>query len=478
MNKVSILILLAFAVVALVSLACTNEENSWDNGSFGNNRFGQTIRFTVSFNGQEIIRNGTLEKGFRGIEGYSLNLEWKDEYRGRANELQVSAVGNIPQDIVEPYNANGTKTVVKLLIRSPLQFGIEGPTPITNNLRGAQENNDLGNVISINTADVEAIIQKFDAAFTAVALTQGLDQSPVIFEPIFLRHPELDPGIELRPGQMFFQFNNKTNERWRNDEIYIVIIGLSDGRWSYVNKDGQMIQANTNLNTIQCEYHSTVFYADVSFKLSDINHVYMPTIESGRMFFSYEKPVLVSFHGSGSNVTGFAGPSITNPSDPNIDTYWEVIEFTLSDGKYWGNTTRVDFFSFPVVTQLHRADGPYRTSGEIGTRDELFAAWQREVPEDWRFSARNNSRGTPLRILAPGKAAWTPYGYLEPMNSFFDEYIDYLWDRWTRDSVVFNCGDIGQIWQVRGIVDPVDNVLKMVRDNHDGCQNWGDIRIR
>jgi hypothetical protein len=502
MNKVSILILLAFAVIALVSLACTNEENSWDNGSFGNNRFGQTIRFTVSFNGQEIIRNGTLEKGFRGIEGYSLNLEWKDEYRGRANELQVSAVGNIPQDIVEPYNANGTKTVVKLLIRSPLQFGIEGPTPITNNLRGAQENNDLGNVISINTADVEAIIQKFDAAFTAVALTQGLDQSPVIFEPIFLRHPELDPEIPLKGGEMVFQINNKTNGRWRDDEIYIVILGndpLNNRALSYVDKDGNMVPVNTGMNQIPSQHDGP--YADVSFKLSDMNWLRMPNVESGRMFFSYEKPILVQFHSAGVGearltghpVTGWAGPSITNPADPNFDTYWEVIEFTIfqgdgSAGRYWGNTTRVDFFSFPVVTRLYHEGGGYRTVGEIGTRDEIFAAWQRGasgVPQNWRDGLlQRNSSNENFRIIAPGKGAYLfggePGGYGRPGNHFashYDEYIDYLWDKWSREDVTFWCGDIGQLWRVTGRVGS-DGILRMVREGREGHSEWGDIQIR
>lgn len=49
---------------------------------------------------------------------------------------------------------------------------------------------------------------------------------------------------------------------------------------------------------------------------------------------------------------GFAGPDLNNASDPNADVLFEFIEFTITNKEYWGNTSRVDFYSFPMATRL------------------------------------------------------------------------------------------------------------------------------
>jgi hypothetical protein len=468
MKKNFITVVSVFITVSiLMFFACTdkNKENIWDNGSYGNGNYGdyqQIIRLTaVLRDGETVLRNGILEKGFRGIAGYSINMEWKDEYKGRANELVVTAVGNIPQDIVDDYLRDGSKTTVRLLIRSSQQFDEEGPTPA---LRA-------DNSVDIEENDIDVIVAKFTNAFAEVALEQGLSQNPIIIEPKWDDGlPEINPDIPQRPtdgpnaDRMFFQFNNKTKGEYKDDQIYIVIIGLAPrtGQWHYVDKDGVMHPIKENLNNMEFPDKRTA--ADLSFKLSDglgvvpnAKYLYMPNIESGRMFISYKKPVYIQCFDN-----GFAGPDVNNPTDPNADTYFEFIEFTIEE-QYHGNTTRVDFFSFPIVTSLHGANG-VKTVGEIGTRAEIYAAWQNEVPNEFKSLAE------PLRILAPCKRTFNDG---QTNAHYFDAYVNELWDKWKNNEAVFYCGDAGII---RGRVGE-DNVLKMVRDGHIGNTEWGDIRI-
>lgn len=86
---------------------------------------------------------------------------------------------------------------------------------------------------------------------------------------------------------------------------------------------------------------------------------------------------------------GYAGPDLNNPSDPNNDVLFEFAEFTVTNKEYWGNTTRVDFFSFPVVTRLVGQDvlegkGNFNrgNSTELVIEAQLCAAFNRGVATD------------------------------------------------------------------------------------------------
>ncbi len=60
---------------------------------------------------------------------------------------------------------------------------------------------------------------------------------------------------------------------------------------------------------------------------AESDHVYAPTIRSGRMYLSYGKPVYVKFVGS----TGYAGPDLNNPGDVNANTLFEFAELLLKE---------------------------------------------------------------------------------------------------------------------------------------------------
>ena len=149
--------------------------------------------------------------------------------------------------------------------------------------------------------------------------------------------PQLKKNVPLRDDRIAIELNNKTNGKYSDSEIYWCILGNNENnQLCYMDKDGNMIPASESLNTV--EVNGTK-YANIYHTLAESDHVYAPTIRSGRMYLSYGKPVYVKFNGS----TGYAGPDLNNPGDVNANTLFEFAEFTIEGKNYWGNTTRVDY---------------------------------------------------------------------------------------------------------------------------------------
>ncbi|WP_081668204.1 beta-1,3-glucanase family protein [Butyrivibrio sp. MC2013] len=252
--------------------------------------------------------------------------------------------------------------------------------------------------------------------------------------------PVLRTDIAKRDGQMFFQFNNKTGGEYRDDQIYWTILGFDpqSGKLSYVDKNGNLIPASASMNTITRGDRKC---SDVFYTLAEKNYVYMPDITSGRMYISYGSPVYITINEDANGNVGFAGPDLNNPTDPNQDVLFEFVEFTISGGEYWGNTTRVDFYSFPVVSRLvgeggyistpGDADRYDKTVGDIGSRSEIFSAFTAEVPSEFKTLVDGNKR-----IMAPCKKTFNEG---QPYAHYFDAYIDQIWDKYRNQDLVFTC---------------------------------------
>lgn len=250
--------------------------------------------------------------------------------------------------------------------------------------------------------------------------------------------PQLRTDIPVRSDRMFLQLNNKTNGKYRDDQIYWIVIGRDkDHQICYLDTQGNLIKASSALNTIEKNGRKC---ANIAHSLAEASYVYLPDIESGRMYLSYGEPVYITFNTDAAGNVGYAGPDLNNPSDPNSDVLFEFAEFTVTNKEYWGNTTRVDFFSFPVVTRLvgqggfDNRPGDYdvydKTVGDIGTRDEIFAAYKASAPTIWKSLVDDD------RIMAPCKSTFNEgqiYG------NYFDAYINEFWNKYSNETLVFKC---------------------------------------
>ncbi|MBQ6569584.1 MAG: hypothetical protein IJL87_04955 [Clostridia bacterium] len=250
--------------------------------------------------------------------------------------------------------------------------------------------------------------------------------------------PVLRTDIPQREN-MFVQINNNTGGQYSDDQVYWCIIGKdpSTGAFCYVNSAGQLVPCTLALNTIS---KNGRMCADICYTVAECSYVYMPNITSGRMYFSYGDQVYITINTDGDGNIGYAGPDLNNTSDPNQDVLFEFIEFTVTDGVYWGNTTRVDFYSFPIVTRLvgtggfvnspGDADVYDMTVGDIGTRAQTFAAFNAEVPANFRTLI------TDKRIMAPCKSTFNEG---QPYGSFFESYINQFWSMYQNNPFTFNC---------------------------------------
>lgn len=245
--------------------------------------------------------------------------------------------------------------------------------------------------------------------------------------------PELEPqlreDLSLSDDKILMQLNNKTDGQYKDSEVYWCLLGYNaNNELCYLDKNGNLVPANTDMNNLTVSGRKV---ANVCYTLEEADHVYVPSINSGRMYLSYEKPVYITFNKAADGRVAFAGPDLNNSSDPNINTLFEFAEFTIDGKFFWGNTTRVDYFSFPMVTRLvgyTQYETYDKTVGDVGTRAEIFAAFENGAPEEFKTLV------TDLRIMAPCKLT---FNNGQPYGNYFDNYINEFWTKYASEDLVF-----------------------------------------
>ena len=238
-------------------------------------------------------------------------------------------------------------------------------------------------------------------------------------------------------NMMYFKFNNLTNGKYSSDKIFWCVLGYDkQNNLVYLDKNGNQRKASLDMNTIP---KSDRMCAQICYTVEEAPTVYVPDMVSGRIYIGYGEQVYITFNMAADGRMGFAGPDLNNPTDPNQDVLFEFLEFTIINNEYWGNTSRVDFFCFPIVTRLIGSDGytngQYfenfdRTVGDLGTRDEIFSAFKSEVPDEFKTLVNDK------RIMAPCKSTFNEGG---KYANYFDGYINEFWSKYSSESLVFKC---------------------------------------
>lgn len=111
--------------------------------------------------------------------------------------------------------------------------------------------------------------------------------------------------------------------------------------------------------------------------IADQPYLDMPANSSGRMYFY-----------------------IGSPSSQ----YYDFIEFTVGNGVFNGNTTRVDAWGLPLAMRLHATDGYDVQVGDTQQifdepRTQVFQDFTNAVPQPFQVLAQTQA---PYRIIAPG----------------------------------------------------------------------------
>jgi len=196
-------------------------------------------------------------------------------------------------------------------------------------------------------------------------------------------------------------------------------------------------------------------YPNYFFTLAQAKLLKLPKMDSGRIFVSVGEPMYIKILKAADGSIGFAGPNPLNDTDPNIGVYYDWYEFTWNDNAIFINTTQVDQFSIPLSLDVYGGDkSRHEASGITQTRAQIFAQYNQEVPAEFQLAEAD-----PIRILAPGKAA---FDIGKPQEHYFDDYIDQSWTYYQNHVLQMTIGNK----QFEGTV--VDGVLTFTHTN------WAD----
>jgi hypothetical protein len=219
-------------------------------------------------------------------------------------------------------------------------------------------------------------------------------------------------------GVMSFRVMNGTNGAYADNQIYWGILGQNPANgnaWSYLDINGNLQPISSALNNASGHLTKNgVNYANIYSTISQKQWISIPKINAARLYIGAGTPVYIQTFD-----TGFAGPNIDNPTDPNSNVYFDFTEFTIDSGGYHGNTTRVDQFGFPLQHRLINQSGSFdQTVGEYEwkTRSGLFSQFQGEVPSQFTSLATSQA---PYRIVAPIHGSFAAG---QPNGNYFSSY--------------------------------------------------------
>jgi hypothetical protein len=230
-----------------------------------------------------------------------------------------------------------------------------------------------------------------------------------------------------------FNMVNNTHGVYPDAQVYWAIIGLdwTTGKFVHVDANGALVPMAASDNGALVKNGQT--YTNYFHSLSQARSVTIPPINSARLMLSVGSPMYIRVNVDANGNIGYAGANIENPTDPNIDVTFDFIEMAIvpTDG-FYGNTTRVDQFGFPVTLRLQGLNGFDQTVGETESRATLLAAYQGAMPG--AFQGLAQAPYTPYRIIAPAHASFRPG---QANANYLDAYIASVWNRYTSQTLTF-----------------------------------------
>ncbi|MEH2250080.1 glycoside hydrolase family 64 protein [Nostoc sp.] len=225
---------------------------------------------------------------------------------------------------------------------------------------------------------------------------------------------------------MKFSFVNNTNQKYSSDEIYFVITGKNtSGQFCHVDKSGNLIPCNESDN--DAPGHLTKNgqnWCHYLYTLNEISEIEVPPMYWGRAYISLGSPVYLRVINNGQDIVW---PDPAYPSDPNADVYYDWVEFTIDNtGFFYGNTTQVDQFGFPMIIELIASDGS-KKAGITESRSALFSEYVKTVPVEFQSLVQE-----PYRIISPFRGGFV---YGGNYATYFDDYIRNMWQYYTSNQL-------------------------------------------
>ena len=215
----------------------------------------------------------------------------------------------------------------------------------------------------------------------------------------------------------------------------------------YAYITGQAIDNNNALFLLQSDGQSayypsspsktgTTLAANCSIALGNpgsTRTVTIPRIAGGRVWFSIDNQLTFLLNPG----PGLVEPSVTNSSDPNINTNFGFCEFTYNDDQLYANISYVDFTSTPIALTLQNSNGQTQhISGlpQNGLSSLASQLHQQDAIDNagWSKLIVNGPGGNPLRVLSPNVGIITG---LSSFSGYYEPYVNQVWSYYTNNTL-------------------------------------------
>jgi hypothetical protein len=164
-------------------------------------------------------------------------------------------------------------------------------------------------------------------------------------------------------------------------------------------------------------------------------NVVIPQIAGGRIWFSVDTPLVFLLNPGPALVE----PSVTNPSDPNIQTRWDFCEFTFNSSELFTNISYVDFVSLAISLTITSTSGATQQvsgipengldtvcAGLIAQNAVDGAGWDKLIV---------SSGGQNLRALSPNNGIVLNSS---PFSGYYDNYVNQVWSKYSSSTLYIN----------------------------------------
>jgi hypothetical protein len=271
------------------------------------------------------------------------------------------------------------------------------------------------------------------------------------------------PRLGQAQGSIPFTINNTSP--FADTDLYVAIVGIDpNNNHVWINAaNGQVLPMSSSYNTVtgptingNTGPGQNSKYAACFTRLSNIpNRTFtLPYIAGCRVYISKGQQLYFYFFGANGAPSGYTAPNPQSPTDPNTGILYETIELTNNAGGFFGNTTRVDAFAYPMGLELY-GNGYYKKTGELKTAADIVAAYKANVPAEFQGTVNNTTGVITFPSKTPafydGTNGTTPGAY----GNYFKTYIDAIWNKYKTVDLIFYAGNAGVF---KGRVDANDRL--------------------
>ena len=154
----------------------------------------------------------------------------------------------------------------------------------------------------------------------------------------------------------------------------------------------------------------------------------IPHLAGARIWFSIGSPLTFQLNPGPALVE----PSVTNPSDPNIDLQWDFAELTYNSAQLFANISMVDFVCIPIGLSLADSSGGQQSAAGLpnGGLDTVCSGLSAQASADgqgWGQLIVTNG-GQNLRALSPTNGIVMDSSLF---SGYYDSYVSQVWSMYS-----------------------------------------------